>query len=99
MLKLLETQLLEHYKLKPHPLIQALVDTGKSDLCSWNAKQHGSMYDFFTTWFDELQNLVCLPGFLLFLCVDHVIWTGHQILKLVLNINDFCFLTFCEKPF
>ena len=43
MLKLQETQLLEHYKLKPRPLIQALVDIGKSDLCSWNVKQHGSM--------------------------------------------------------
>ena len=49
MLKRPETQLLEHYKLKLRPLIQAQVDIGKSDLCSWNAKQHGSMNDLFTT--------------------------------------------------
>ena len=55
MLKLQETQLLEHCKLKPRPQIQALVDIGKSDQCSWNAKQHGSMYDLFTTWFHEFR--------------------------------------------
>ena len=63
MLKLQEIQLLEHYKSKPRPLIQALVDIGKSDLCSWNVKQHGSTYEFLTTWFHEFQNFVCLPGF------------------------------------
>ena len=66
MLKLQETQLLEHYKLKPRPLIQALVDIGKSDLCSWNVKQHGSTYDLLTTWFHELpipRSCFLLPVF------------------------------------
>ena len=65
MLKRPETQLLEHYKLKLRPLIQAQVDIGKSDLYSWNVKHHGSTYEFLTTWFHEFQNLVCLPGFFL----------------------------------
>ena len=36
------------------------------------------------------------------LCVDHVIWTGRRMLKLVLNIRLFlllCFLCCCEMHF
>ena len=35
-----------------------------------------------------------------FLCVDHVIWTGREMLKLVLNIKTLlCFQCFCEMHF
>ena len=50
---------------------------------------------------DSMSVMYCSVLFSLVLCVDHVIWTGHRIFKLWLNINCFVvvFLICCETHF